>query len=195
MELSAIAALPTSHGVFNVQAVRLDTTSESGDEHLIVFKGEPAGGSNIPLRIHSSCATGESLGSLRCDCNQQLAASLEFFEAEGVGMIIYLRQEGRGIGLFNKIDAYALQDQGLDTVEANLELGYPSDSRSYEIAVQILQRFDIRSVRLLTNNPRKIDALEGQGITVTERVPILVPSNVHSDRYLEAKREKLQHFL
>ncbi len=175
-----------------VQAVRPAGTA---DEHLIVYKGDPMGGSDIPVRIHSSCATGESLGSLRCDCHQQLAASLEFFEAEGLGMIIYLRQEGRGIGLFSKIDAYALQDQGLDTVEANLELGYPEDSRSYEIAVRILHGLDIQSVRLLTNNPRKIAALEDHGIPVTERVPIRIPSNIHSDRYLAVKREKLDHLL
>jgi len=194
MELSSVAALPTSHGVFEIQAVRLDAGAEPDYEHLIVFKGDIRGGADIPLRIHSSCATGEALASLKCDCGQQLAAALAFIEAEGVGLIIYLRQEGRGIGLFNKIDAYALQDQGLDTVEANLELGFPSDSRSYEIAVQILQHFDIRSVRLLTNNPRKIAALEEQGIAVAERVPIAIPSNVHSDRYLETKRQKLEHF-
>jgi len=195
MELSAVAALPTPHGIFSIQAVRLRATARSGDEHLIVYKGDIAGGIDIPLRIHSSCATGEALGSLRCDCNQQLTASLAFFEAEGAGMIIYLRQEGRGIGLFNKIDAYALQDQGLDTVDANLELGLPSDSRSYEIAVQILRHLGIRSVRLLTNNPRKITALEEQGIAVTERVPVRIPSTIYSDRYLETKREKLAHFL
>jgi len=195
MELSAIAALPTSHGVFKIQGVRLADRSRSADEHLIVFKGAIAGATNVPLRIHSSCATGEALGSLRCDCSQQLAASLAFFEAEGVGMLIYLRQEGRGIGLFSKIDAYALQDQGFDTVEANLELGFPSDSRTYEIAVKILQHLGIHSVRLLTNNPRKIAALEEQGIMVAERVPIQIPPNAHSDRYLEAKRQKLAHFL
>jgi GTP cyclohydrolase II len=195
MEFSAVASLPTSHGLFQVQAVRVPEGTETNSEHLIVFKGDIAGHESVPVRIHSSCVTGETLSSLRCDCDQQLSAALQLLEVEGRGVVIYLRQEGRGIGLFNKINAYALQDEGLDTVEANLELGLPSDSRTYEIAVGIMKELNILSVRLLTNNPRKITALEQHGITVTERVPLRIPATAHSDRYLEAKRRKLSHLL
>ena len=191
MKLSRKACLPTSHGLFDIQAVRHD----DGSEHLILLKGDVVGEEDVPLRIHSACTTGEVLHSLRCDCNQQLIDSLDFLELEGKGVVIYLRQEGRGIGLFNKIESYALQDRGLDTVEANIELGFPSDSRTYELAAAIIIHFEIRSVRILTNNPKKIRALESHGIRITGRIPLKVCHNKFNREYLTTKKNKLAHLL
>ncbi len=191
LQFSTPAQLPTPYGVFRVQAVR----EHNGHEHLVVVKGNLKDRHSVPLRIHSECTTGGGLHSLRCDCDQQLAAALDYFEIHGFGILIYLRQEGRGIGLFNKIEAYALQDTGLDTVEANAKLGFPNDLRSYEIAFRVIQNHGIESVRLLTNNPKKMLALENNGIVVTDRVPIQVTSNEFNRRYLQAKKEKMAHFL
>ncbi|MDH3379439.1 MAG: GTP cyclohydrolase II [Gammaproteobacteria bacterium] len=191
LQFSTAAQLPTSHGVFQVQAVR----EHNGHEHLVVVKGDLTGRDSVPLRIHSECTTAGGLHSLRCDCDQQLAAALDYFEAQGFGILIYLRQEGRGIGLFNKIEAYALQDTGLDTVEANAKLGFPIDLRTYEIAFRVLEYHGIESVRLLTNNPKKMLALQNNGIVVTNRVPIQISSNEFNQRYLQAKKEKMAHFL
>ena len=191
LQFSTAAVLPTSHGIFRVQAVR----EQNGHEHLVVAKGKLRGREGVPLRIHSECTTGGGLHSLRCDCDQQLAAALDYFEAQGFGILIYLRQEGRGIGLFNKIEAYALQDTGLDTVEANAKLGFPNDLRTYEIALRVIQHYGIESVRLLTNNPKKMLALENNGIVVTDRVPVQITSNEFNQRYLQAKKEKMAHFL
>ena len=188
---SAPADLPTGRGNFRCQAVR----GVDDAEQLVVYKGAIQGRAGLPVRIHSECLTSEVLGSLRCDCHQQLAAALEHFESEALGLLIYLRQEGRGIGLYNKIEAYALQDTGLDTVEANAHLGLPEDARSYRVAVDVLRHFEISSVRLLTNNPHKIKALEDHGIEVIDRIPIIMPANSISSPYLETKKGKMRHLL
>jgi GTP cyclohydrolase II len=191
LEFTSVAELPTAHGTFRCRVVREDPIHE----HIVLWKGEIEGRTDVAVRIHSECLTGEAFGSLRCDCDQQLANSLDFIESTGEGMLIYLRQEGRGIGLFNKIDAYALQDGGLDTIEANRKLGLPADARCYRIAAKILHHFKIPSVRLLTNNPRKIEALQEQGILVKERIPLVVPPNGVSASYLNTKRHKMAHML
>jgi GTP cyclohydrolase II len=191
MLFSSTANLPTDHGTFQISAVRED----DGSEHAIVFKGELAQAVDLPVRVHSECLTGEVFESLRCDCDQQLGAALDYFEAEERGLLIYLRQEGRGIGLFNKIEAYALQDDGLDTIEANRSLGLSDDARSYQIAVHILNALKVRSIRLLTNNPSKIDALLDSGIEISSRVPLHTAPNRHNSAYLETKKLKMAHLL
>jgi len=191
MEFSSDASLPTSHGTFRIRVIR----DESGSEHVIVFKGVIDEAEDLPVRVHSECLTGEVFGSQRCDCDQQLGAALDFFEEEGNGLLIYLRQEGRGIGLFNKIEAYCLQDDGLDTIEANHELGLSADSRCYQLAVKVLAELGVRSVRLLTNNPLKIDALRQGGVEITSRVPIQCVPNTHNIAYLETKKLKMAHLL
>jgi GTP cyclohydrolase II len=191
MKLSSVAALPTEHGSFRARAVR----DEKGVEHAIIYTGDLATKPDLPVRIHSECLTGEVFGSLRCDCKQQLGAALDYFRAEGRGLLIYLRQEGRGIGLFNKIEAYSLQDGGLDTVEANHQLGLASDSRSYQLAVQILKELGVQSVHLLTNNPRKIHALGQSGIEITRRIPVNISPNDHNSAYLLTKKLKMEHIL
>jgi GTP cyclohydrolase II len=186
---SEIAKLPTTHGHFKVRVVK----DASGTEHVIIYKGEIENAELLDVRVHSECLTGEVFESMRCDCDQQLGWALDHIEALGIGMVIYLRQEGRGIGLFNKIRAYALQDSGLDTVEANHELGFPSDMRTYGIASEILRHLGIRSVNLITNNPRKLDALRQHGIGIKSRVPILIEPNDHNRHYLRVKGDKLNH--
>jgi len=191
MLFSSAANLPTEHGIFQTCAVRDD----KGVEHIIVYKGEIDEAADLPVRVHSECLTSEVFGSLRCDCDHQLAAALDHLESEGRGLIIYLRQEGRGIGLFNKIEAYRLQDQGMDTVEANEHLGLLSDARSYKLAVDILQTLRVQSVQLMTNNPKKLQALRRSGIEVTRRIPIHIAPNVHNSAYLETKKAKMEHML
>ncbi len=179
-------SLPSEFGSFIMQEFPLQ-----GRNHYILRKG--TGQENVLVRIHSECFTSEVLGSLRCDCRQQLHASLRMMEKDG-GLLIYLRQEGRGIGLSNKLKAYYLQDKGLDTVEANLALNLPADARNYNNAVQILTHLGIRSVRLLTNNPEKVAAVEKGGIAVLERISLNMPVHQHNRKYLETKRQKLGHF-
>lgn len=191
MLFSSAAHLPTDHGTFQVCAVRDD----KGVEHIIVYKGELDDAVDLPVRIHSECLTSEVFGSLRCDCDHQLAEALGRLEAEGRGLIIYLRQEGRGIGLFNKIEAYRLQDEGMDTVEANERLGFSRDARSYAFAVDILKALRVHSVQLMTNNPQKLQALRRSGIEVTRRIPIHIAPNVHNSAYLETKKSKMAHML
>jgi 3,4-dihydroxy 2-butanone 4-phosphate synthase/GTP cyclohydrolase II len=186
---SEVAKLPTSHGHFMVRVVK----DPSGAEHVIIYKGTIENADILDVRIHSECLTGEVFESMRCDCDQQLHWALDHVEKLGIGMVIYLRQEGRGIGLFNKIRAYALQDSGLDTVEANRELGFPSDMRTYAVAAQILRYLGINSVNLITNNPRKLDALRQYGINITSRIPILIEPNDHNRHYLKVKGDKLNH--
>jgi 3,4-dihydroxy 2-butanone 4-phosphate synthase/GTP cyclohydrolase II len=189
LTLSEVARLPTSHGHFNVRVVK----PSCGTEHVIIYKGSIENADLLNVRVHSECLTGEVFESLRCDCDEQLDWALDHIEALGLGMVIYLRQEGRGIGLFNKIQAYALQDSGLDTVEANEELGFPSDLRTYEIAADILNTLGISSINLMTNNPRKVDALRKHGIEIMRRIPILIEPNDHNRHYLKIKGDKLNH--
>lgn len=184
------AALPTRWGDFQAVAFRFP----DGEEHLAVVKGNPAGAATL-VRLHSSCLTGDVLGSRRCDCGPQLAGALQAIEREGRGVVLYLQQEGRGIGLFNKLRAYVEQDQGANTVEANLKLGFDADERSYGKAVAMLRHLGVESVRLLTNNPKKLDALASAGIDVVERVPHQPGQNETNRLYIETKRDLMGHLL
>jgi len=186
------AQLPTRNGEFRVIAYQ---STLDGREHVALVKGELVGKANVLVRMHSECMTGDVFGSLRCDCGEQLAAAMQRIEEEGVGAIVYLRQEGRGIGLGNKLKAYRLQDEGMDTVEANAELGFKPDLRDYGIGAQILLDLGLHSIRLLTNNPRKIVGLDGYDIEVTGREPLKVEPGRHNERYLDTKRAKLGHIL
>jgi len=184
--------MPTEYGDFRVIVY---TSLLDGREHVALVKGDVVGKANVLVRMHSECLTGDVFGSSRCDCGQQLAAAMKQIDGEGLGAIVYLRQEGRGIGLGNKIKAYALQDEGLDTVEANEKLGFRPDLRDYGIGAQILLDLELRSIRLLTNNPKKIIGLDGYDIEVTGREPLCVEPGEHNEKYLETKRSKLGHIL
>ncbi|MBK7945610.1 MAG: bifunctional 3,4-dihydroxy-2-butanone-4-phosphate synthase/GTP cyclohydrolase II [Flavobacteriales bacterium] len=184
--------LPTRHGDFDLIAYKQTTT---GEEHLALVKGTWAPDEPVLVRVHSSCVTGDIFGSCRCDCGPQLHRAMQMIEAEGKGVIVYMQQEGRGIGLLNKLKAYKLQEQGADTVEANLMLGFDMDARDYGVGAQILHDLGLSKLRLLTNNPRKRTGLIGYGLEITENVPIEIASNPHNERYLRAKKEKLGHNL
>ncbi|MEZ5488807.1 MAG: GTP cyclohydrolase II [Gammaproteobacteria bacterium] len=186
----ASAKLPTQWGIFTIHGFE-DTAT--GKEHVALAMGDTGSGDPLLTRIHSECLTGDCLFSQRCDCGPQLQFAIESVAAEGRGLILYLRQEGRGIGLLNKLKAYELQDSGADTVEANEQLGFEADSREYLICQPMLDYFKVRSVRLLTNNPRKVDALAEMGIEVAERLPIHVGINSHNESYLAVKIDKLGH--
>jgi 3,4-dihydroxy 2-butanone 4-phosphate synthase/GTP cyclohydrolase II len=188
----AEAKLPTEFGEFRVAAY---TNDVDGREHVALIKGDIAEKEDVLVRMHSECLTGDVFHSLRCDCGQQLHASLRRIEEEGQGVLVYMKQEGRGIGLLNKIRAYQLQEDGADTVEANELLGFPADLRDYGIGVQVLLDLGIRSMRLMTNNPKKIIGLQGYGLSVTEQVPITVTPNRHNASYLRVKREKMGHMI
>ncbi len=188
----AASRLPTRFGSFRVAVYE---SLVDGHHHVALVKGEPRPGRPELVRIHSQCLTGDVFGSLRCDCGEQMAEALARIEEEGSGVFLYLRQEGRGIGLANKLRAYELQDLGLDTVDANLRLGFAADDRDYGIAAQILRDLGATSVRLLTNNPRKIAALEEHGLVVEDRVPLEVKPNAVNARYLATKRDRLGHLL
>jgi GTP cyclohydrolase II len=183
--ISDVAKLPSRFGDFKVKAFK-----EGHKEHLAIYK-EPLGDAPI-VRVHSECLTGDAIGSLKCDCRDQLEFALQTIEKEG-GMVLYLRQEGRNIGLLNKINAYALQDKGFNTVEANHQLGFAADERTYEIVTTMLHHFGIKKIRLLTNNPSKINALED--IEIIERLPIVIDANVHNEGYLKVKKDEMGHLL
>ena len=184
--------LPTAHGDFAVVGYR---SLVDDKHHVAMVKGDVDGAPDVLVRVHSECLTGDVFHSLRCDCGEQLESALAMIEREGSGVLLYLAQEGRGIGLLNKLKAYNLQDQGLDTVDANLELGLPVDLRDYGIGAQILVDLGLSSIRILTNNPKKIRGLEGYGLSVTEQIPIVHAANPHNERYLQAKRDRLGHAL
>ncbi|MBO75802.1 MAG: bifunctional 3,4-dihydroxy-2-butanone-4-phosphate synthase/GTP cyclohydrolase II [Gemmatimonadetes bacterium] len=188
----AEAELPTKFGEFHVIAYE---SMLDGREHLAITKGDPSGKPDVLVRMHSECMTGDVFGSMRCDCGEQLVAAMRQLDTEGQGAIVYLRQEGRGIGLGNKVKAYQLQDEGLDTVEANEKLGFKPDLRDYGIGAQILLDLNLQSIRLLTNNPRKIVGLDGYDIEITGTQALQVEPNQHNERYLETKRSKLGHTL
>ena len=188
----ASAQLPTDHGDF--RAVAFESVLD-GETHVALVKGDIGDGQNVMVRVHSRCLTGDVFHSLRCDCGPQLDAAMRRIENEGRGVILYLNQEGRGIGLANKLRAYELQEQGLDTVEANERLGFKPDQRDYGIGVQILKDLGVRSMRLLSNNPRKLVGLEGYGLSVAEWLPLEIPASIHTERYLRTKKEKLGHKL
>lgn len=188
----AEAKMPTKYGDFMVVAYKSDIDN---DEHLAMVMGDIKTKKPVLVRVHSECLTGDIFGSLRCDCGEQVILSMKRIAEEGRGVLLYMRQEGRGIGFHNKICAYELQDKGLDTVEANLSLGFEPDLRDYGIGAQILADMGLHKIRLITNNPKKVIGLEGYGIKVTETVPIIIPPNPHNRRYLETKEKKMGHIL
>ena len=189
LNISNEAKLPSKYGNFTLTAFK-----EGEKEHLAIYKKPLLTDDNnaLNVRIHSECLTGDALGSLKCDCGEQLQFALDFIEKHG-GMVIYLRQEGRNIGLLNKINAYALQDQGFDTIEANHQLGFAADERSYEIVTTILHHFNINKINLMTNNPNKLESLEG--VTIVKRVPVVIQENSHNAEYLQVKKEQMGHLL
>ncbi len=192
VRLVAQAAFPTLFGEFTLIGF---ADRGSGGELTAVVRGQVRGAADCPVRVHSECHTGDIFGSLRCDCREQLEVSLRYIAAREYGAVIYLRQEGRGIGLLNKIRAYELQDQGLDSVDANERLGFPADARDYRTAARIIELLGIASVRLLTNNPAKIAGLEQEGISITGRVPVVTTANRFNARYLATKRTRFNHLL
>ena len=192
VERIEVVKMPTDYGDFDLHLYRSHT---DGQHHLALVKGDVAGQKNVLVRVHSECLTGDVFGSRRCDCGPQLQQAMKQVSAAGCGVILYMRQEGRGIGLGPKIQAYKLQEKGLDTVEANQKLGFGMDLREYGLGAQILCDLGLQTIRLLTNNPKKIVGLEGYGLQVVEQLPIRVKPNPHNERYLKTKREKLGHLL
>jgi len=189
---AAVAKLPTRFGDFTIHVF---DNAVDNQEHVALVRGDITDGKDVLVRVHSSCLTGDVLHSVRCDCGAQLDAAMERIAAEGRGVLLYLNQEGRGIGLANKIRAYELQDEGFDTVEANERLGFKADQRDYGVGVQILRELGVRTMRLLSNNPRKLVAIEGYGLTVTDWLPLEIPASDSTRRYLKTKKEKLGHKL
>jgi len=184
--------LPTRYGNFKLLVYEDQVENY---HHLAMIKGQVRGAKNVLVRVHSQCLTGDILGSLRCDCGQQLAKALRMIDRTGRGVFLYMRQEGRGIGLYNKLRAYRLQDRGLDTIEANLALGFRADERDYGIGAQILKDLGLTTIRLITNNPDKIAGLEGHGLRIVERIAIPVRCHPANEKYLRTKREKMGHLL
>ena len=192
VERIEVVKMPTDHGDFMLHLYR---SKIDGQQHLALVKGEVEQGRDVLVRVHSECLTGDVFGSKRCDCGSQLDETMRLIANEGRGVVVYMRQEGRGIGLESKIRAYKLQEQGYDTVQANLKLGYPMDLREYGVGAQILADLGIRTIRLLTNNPKKIVGLEGYGMEIVEQVPIRIKPNKHNRKYLTTKRKKLGHLI
>jgi GTP cyclohydrolase II len=190
VQLAAHAKLPTRFGEFEIYGFY---DAKHDKEHTAIVKGSVSGGTGVPLRVHSQCHTGDVFGSLRCDCRDQLEWALRYVENAGRGAVVYMKQEGRGIGLLNKIKAYRLQELGLDTVEANQYLGYPGEARDYAVAARIIDLLGIKSVALMTNNPDKVSQLESCGIEISERIPIVIPPNQHDAAYLDTKRDRMGH--
>jgi GTP cyclohydrolase II len=192
VKVVAVADLPTRFGTFRIVAFEND---RDGKEHVAIVKGDVVGASDVPIRVHSECLTGDALGSSRCDCRDQLEASLSKIASLPRGIVLYMRQEGRGIGLANKIRAYQLQDGGLDTVDANLALGFHDDERRYDVAAAMLHSLELRSVRLMTNNPKKIAGLEEHGVTIEDRIAHVMSANDHNRDYLRTKAERSGHLI
>ncbi len=192
INLVAVADLPSMYGSFKVLGF---ANNKDSKDHIAVVKGDVYGEENVLTRLHSSCLTGDALGSMRCDCGPQLHTALKIMEMEGLAVLLYMQQEGRGIGLVNKIKAYQLQDSGYDTYDANLHLGFEPDARDYEVSAAMLNKLGVRSVRLMTNNPDKVDQLKAYGVTITERLPLELPVNDHGKEYMETKKERFGHKL
>lgn len=186
------ATLPTEFGIFKIVGFEFPDTKK---EHVALVMGDVADGEPVLARIHSECLTGDALHSLKCDCGFQLASALRQISEEGRGVLIYHREEGRGIGLINKIRAYSLQDQGMDTIEANLALGFKADERNFSVCADIFELLGVNAVRLLTNNPNKIDTMKQDGINVVERVPLNVGENRYNTEYLDTKAKKMGHYI
>ena len=192
VKIAAVADLPTKFGNFHIVGFWND---RDGKDHVAIVKGDPCGMDDVPVRLHSECLTGDALGSLRCDCRDQLTSALRTIGEQETGMVLYLRQEGRGIGLLNKLRAYGLQDEGLDTVDANIALGFRDDERDYSIAAHMLALLQVKSVKLMTNNPKKVEGLQELGVNVSGRIPHIIPANEFNQSYLETKAIRSGHLI